>query len=400
MPAPKIKILIADDMIELRSNIRRMLSSYDNIKIVGEAGDGESTIEQIKQLKPHIVLLDINLPKIDGLKVTEIITKEFPQVLVIIISVQGELEYLRRAMKAGAKDYLTKPFSANELIESINNTYNKWLKDQITAHEKLGQIISIFATKGGVGRTTIATNLAISLAISNKKTLLFDASFQFGDVAISLNMKANKNIFNVIEKESEINLQKLEANITKHPSGLDVLLAPVEPAYAEAIKPSHIKFIIDSIINDYDYIIIDTATTIGPNELQILDMTDLVLLIGTLEISSLKNTKLFVKTLNDIKYDLTKVKLVINKDIPNVGISKKDIEQGLSIPVFAAIPMDAETAQMALNQGEPFVLKFKKTPLAKAVEELASKILGDNKLYNEVYNSTTTLAKIKKFIFG
>ncbi|OIP27912.1 hypothetical protein AUK22_04870 [bacterium CG2_30_54_10] len=397
----RIKVLIADDMVELRSNIRRMLGSQDSIQVIGEAGDGEEALRLAKEMHPHVILMDINMPKLDGLKVTEALAKEQPNIQVVMMSIQSEQEYFRRAMKAGAKDYLTKPFSSGDLSDTILGVFNKWLKDRpdLLEEESKAEILTFFATKGGVGRTTLATNLAISLAKRGKRTLLIDSSLQFGDVAITLNQNAGKNIYNIVEKEEEITPSKIEANITHHPSGLDLLLAPLEPAYADAVKTSHIKTIIETLSPAYQFIIFDTASQMGNNELQILDQTGLVLLVCTLEISSLKNTKLCLKTLSDIRFDIGKVKLVINKDISNVGISRKDIEEGLAIPIFSVVPMDYETAQTALNQGEPFVLKFPRSILAHAMEAMTDKILSSGVEVIEEEPAGAFL-KLKKLIFG
>ncbi len=377
--AQRIKVFIADDMIELRSNVRRMLSNFDNIRVVGEAGDGEEALAQIREVSPHIVLMDINMPKLDGLKATEMLAKERPNIQVVIMSIQSEQEYFRRAMKAGAKDFLTKPFSSNDLADTILNVFNKWVKDTPEAfvEEQKAQVLTFFSTKGGVGKTTLSTNLAVSLAKLGKKTLLIDASLQFGDVAITLNQKSNKNIYCIVEGgHDEISSDTIEKNVVKHPSGLDLLLAPIEPAFSEAIKAQHIKQILDCLSPAYQFILFDTAPHIGDLELAILDRTDLVLLVATLEISSLKNTKLCLKTFSDIKFDTNKIKLVLNKDFPNAGIGAKDIEAGLAIPLFATVPMETETAQQALNQGEPFVVKSSGSSLAKAVQNMARTIIS------------------------
>ncbi|MEW6710951.1 MAG: response regulator [Candidatus Riflebacteria bacterium] len=397
---PRIKLLIADDMDELRSNVRRMLNNQENIKIVGEARNGKETIEKVKELQPHIVLMDINMPELDGLKAAEMITKDFPNVQTVIMSIQSEQEYFRRAMKAGAKDFLVKPFSTNDLVETIQNVFNSWIKDrpELLHEDQKAEIISFFATKGGVGRTTLAVNLAVNLAFRNKQVLLVDASLQFGDVAITLNQPIKRSISNLVESE-EITIGEIEKNLVKHESGLDLLLAPKEPALAEAVKVDHLIKIIDQARHSYHYIIFDLPPSITEKELAILDKSDLVLLVATLEISSLKNTKLCLKTFTDINFDMSKIKLILNKEIPNVGIGKADLEAGLSIPVYATVPMESEIAQRSLNHGEAFVAKAPGSAIAKSIIGMADRIVGPKEgVSNETGKSA--ILKIKDLLFG
>lgn len=397
---PRIKLLIADDMDELRSNVRRMLNNQENIKIVGEARNGRETIEKVKELQPHIVLMDINMPELDGLKATETITKDFPNVQTVIMSIQSEQEYFRRAMKAGAKDFLVKPFSTNDLVDTIQNVFNRWIKDrpELLQEEQKAEIITFFSTKGGVGRTTLAVNLAVNLASRGKQVLLVDASLQFGDVAITLNQPVKRSISNLVEAE-EITIGEIEKNLVKHESGLDLLLAPKEPAMAEAIKSEHLLSIIEHARHSYHYVLFDLAPSITEKELAILDKSDLVLLVATLEISSLKNTKLCLKTFSDINFDMGKIKLILNKEIPNVGIGKADLEAGLSIPVYATVPMESEIAQRSLNHGEAFVAKAPNSAIAKSIIGMADRILGP-KDGAAVDTGKSAILKIKDLLFG
>ena len=405
MGNPRIRVLIADDMVELRSNVRRMLSSQEGMMIVGESGDGEEALRHCKELQPHVVLMDINMPKLDGMKVTETLSKEHPEIQVVIMSIQSEQEYFRRAMKVGAKDFLTKPFSTSDLVDAITNVYNKWIKDR-PEYNKVevvkSKVITLFATKGGVGRTTLAVNLASSLSQKGKRTLLIDGSLQFGDVGIALNMNSSKNIYNALEKSGVIDLNQLEKNIQIHqPTGLEVLLAPSDPAFAEALKGTHIKQVLELLSGSYRYIVVDTPPHIQEVELALFDRTDLLLLVATLEISSLKNTKLCLKTLSDIKYETAKIKLLLNKDIPNVGISAKEIEDKLAIPMFGVVPMDSETVQLSLNQGEPFVVKSLDSRLTTAVFQITEKILShfDDKP-SAAPKKVSAFFKIKELIMG
>jgi pilus assembly protein CpaE len=344
--------------------------------------------------------MDINMPEIDGLKATEVLAKECPNVQTVIMSIQSEQEYFRRAMKAGAKDFLVKPFSTNDLIDTIQNVFTRWIKDrpEVFSDEQTAEIITFFSTKGGVGRTTLAVNLAANLATRGKQVLLVDASLQFGDVAITLNQPIKKSIANIIDAE-EITIGEIEKNLVKHESGLDLLLAPKEPAMAEAIKSEHLVEIINLIKSSYHYIIFDLPPSITDKELTILDKSDLVLLVATLEISSLKNTKICLKTFSDINFDTSKIKLILNKEIPNVGIGKQDLEAGLSIPVYATVPMESEIAQRSLNHGEAFVLKASSSAIAKSIIGLADRIIGPK---DEPSTDTgkSAIIKIKDLLFG
>ncbi|NLM16531.1 MAG: MinD/ParA family protein [Candidatus Riflebacteria bacterium] len=397
-----IKLLIADDMDELRSNVRRMLRNEESIQIIGEAVTGEETIAKAKEFQPHIVLMDINMPDLDGLKATEVLAKDCPHIQTIMMSIQGEQEYFRRAMKAGAKDFLVKPFSSSDLVDTIKNVYSQWLKDRpdIPANLTTANVLTFFSAKGGVGKTMLTSNIASAFADRNKRTLLIDASLQFGDIAITLNIPSKRTIADLVNSVAipeDITYNAIERYIMTTPVGLDVLIAPREPAMADAVKPEHIKYIIEAAKPVYQYIVIDTPAFISEKELSIFDVTDVLFLVLTLDITSVKSAKLTLKTLKDISFDMNKVKIILNKEVPSVGISKGDLESGLGTPVYSVIPMDSETAQTYLNKGEPFVLKEPGTHLARAIIDTAEHIIGPKP---KPETAKSAILKIKDILFG
>src|SRR6476620_8490093 len=170
---PRIRLVIVDDNVDARDQMSKLVMFERDIEVVGTAGSGTEAIEVARRLQPDVILMDINMPDMDGIKATEIITSELPNTSVIMMSVQGEQDYLRRSMLAGARQFLVKPFSTDELVESIRKVFrldaNKRRNFQITQAgaaaakaeegQDLGQVFTVFSPKGGVGRTTIATNL-------------------------------------------------------------------------------------------------------------------------------------------------------------------------------------------------------------------------------------------------
>ena len=193
MTADSIRVMIVDDTKETRSNIKKLLEFEDGIIVVGEAADGAEAVLLAQELKPDCILMDINMPGLDGISATEQIYKVIPDCMTIVISVQGEQEYLRRAMAAGARDYLIKPFSGDELISTIQWVWQ--LECARRSHNsaestplRSGRVIVVFSAKGGVGKSTIAVNLASSLVKQEQKVILVDLDLQFGDVPLMLNL--------------------------------------------------------------------------------------------------------------------------------------------------------------------------------------------------------------------
>ena len=189
----KIRVLIVDDVATTRENIVKLMQFQPGIEAVGQAQNGEEAIFQAKALRPDVVLMDINMPGMDGITATERLTVEVPGTTIVIMSVQGEQEYLRRAMMAGAKNYLTKPFTGDELIQAIQQSVSRDRQIRDAMRQKSGvktpgKIISVFAGKGGVGKTMLTVNLAVALAKRPEtRVAIVDADIQFGDVPLFLN---------------------------------------------------------------------------------------------------------------------------------------------------------------------------------------------------------------------
>ena len=243
----KIKVLIVDDIAETRENIRRSLQFDPGIEVVGSARSGNEAINLSQELKPDVIIMDINMPDMDGITATDAIRRKLPYVQVIILSVQSDPNYMRRAMLVGARDFLTKPPSIDELIAAIrrsgkmaeeeraktiiqNQNSSAQLNKDKSWEGKNGKIIVVYSPKGGVGRTTIATNLAIAFINENTKTVLVDANMQFGDVAVFLNEQVKNNVLDLTPRVDELDVDVVEDVLIKHaPTGLRVLAAPPPP---------------------------------------------------------------------------------------------------------------------------------------------------------------------------
>lgn len=380
----KIRLLIVDDVAETRANLCKLLLLEDNIEVVGEAGNGEEALELAKQLKPDVVLMDINMPVMDGIQATERMSVELPQIAIIILSVQGEGEYLRKAMAAGARDYLTKPPSSDELLQTIQRVYELEKKRHQTLsfsvdalpQKKPGKIISIFSTKGGVGKSLITVNLAVAMKqLSGKKIAIVDLDLQFGDVTMLMDLLPRRTISDLAAEPDQLDSATIDSYMIEHSSGVKVLPAPLRPELAEAIHGKHIEHVLRVLKDEYDYILIDTDQSFDDITLTALDISDIILIITTLDVLTIKNVKLGLEAMASLHYESSKIKLILNRSTSEMGLSINDLQNSLKYPVSNSLPSDGKVAVMSCNKGIPFVISDPKAPITEAIQDLARELM-------------------------
>lgn len=502
----KIKLLVVDDIPQTRKDIIRLLYFEDDMVVVGEAADGKEALQKIGELLPDVVLMDINMPMMDGITATERVCHLYPQVAVVIISIQGESEYLKKAMVAGARDYMVKPLGSDEMANTIravfkqqrmrmqvpaqvqvvqappiesalpqfdarqfpsaslngkhelelslqervqalyrqqemkqnsilqpqqqdvrhfnttpphaqfnplsappvfqeigsyvetvagpfrdekrqaehagNRSAAESVKQENTARlpvEKrdslpLGLVYVVFCGKGGVGKTTIATNLAVTIAQQEKKKVaLVDYDLQFGDISVLFNLADGKNISDLVQENDKFTDELLENSMIRHFTGIDILPAPLFPQDAEYITAAHTDQILRLLKKNYDYIIVDTAATFNEINLQALDLADQILLVTTRDIVTIKNTKTSLNILDSLDYR-EKIRVVLNRSDQDLGVDLADLEKGLEITVSHQITGDEKAVISSINKGVPVLISQANAEIAKSFKRLCERL--------------------------
>jgi pilus assembly protein CpaE len=388
----KITLLIVDDIPETRDNLRKLLYFESDIEIAGIASNGREAIQAAKTLQPNIVLMDINMPDMDGISASEEISRVAPMTQVIMMSVQSEADYLRRSMLAGAMDFLTKPFTSEELVSSIRRVYAMGASRRaampmqpVSGGDRPGgpagpsrrpppggKVFLIYSPKGGTGCSTVATNLAIALhQLTSKKVALIDASLQFGDTAVLLNLQGNRTLADATAKIESLDADILSAIMAPHASGIHVLAAPNAPEVAESIGADDIKSLLNIVRKSFDYVLMDTWSYLDDIVLTSMDMADRVLLVMTPEIPSIKSTKQFLEVAEALKFPAERIDLILNKTIPRDGIRADQLENSMKHKILAQLEFDARACRQAINQGLPLVMSEPNHPLVQAFASLA-----------------------------
>ena len=391
----QIRLLIVDDIPETRDHLTKLLGFESDIEVVGSAASGREAIEQAVKLLPDVILMDINMPGMDGIATTEQLASRVPTASVVMMSVQGEADYLRRSMLAGAREFLVKPFSSDELTASIRQVYARERDKQSRmavvpspaapppgaspgGDRELGQVVAVFSPKGGVGRTTVAVNLAVAAATELKRrVVLVDGSFQFGDVGVLLNLNPkNKSIADLAPELETGEPESLDTFVINHSAGIRVLLAPPSPEMAELVTASALKKVLETLRREHDLVVVDCAASFNETTLAILDIADVILTMLSLEITSIKNMRLFLEVADQLGYEADKVRLVLNRSDSTLGIRVTDVEQSIGRKVDHTIVSDGRSVVYALNRGVPFFLTNKEAQVSQDILRLASAVVG------------------------
>jgi pilus assembly protein CpaE len=402
-----IRIILVDDIAETRETIKKMLAFESDFKVIGSAGNGREGVELAIKEKPDIVMMDINMPDMDGLEAASRITKSVPTTGVIMMSVQDDADYMQRAMLAGARFFLPKPVNMDQLYNTIRTVYAQYepIRRQMAQYaaqvpfipvqeekksaggDRAGHIIAVYSPQGGSGSTMIATSLASGLMKDGAKTLLVDCDLQYGDVSTTLALKPQTTIFELTENENDLDYEYFDSVVATHDSGIKVLAAPTRPAFGAELRdlrPDSIANVLNQVAGYYDFVILDLSKSIDAVTASLLELSTKIVLITLPTLQSIKNAKLVLDLFDQTGFTPDKTALVINKAVEaptknqkGLIIAPDRIQSFLKRPVEGIIPVvDEMLILKAFYDGVPVIASDRDTSKApiKQLIQLSDKL--------------------------
>ena len=319
---------------------------------------GEHQVQALRTLAPELIILDFDESQDLGLALARHLVDLNPTQLFIVTGPGLSSEQLVEAMRAGVSDYLPKPVALDALQTAIKRVAQKLRKADSTKSGEPGRILSFFSPKGGGGSTTVATNLAILIHRTTKKrTLLVDLDLELGESALVLGLQPRFSFVDFVENFRRMDASLLGSYIDRHPSGIHVLSAPLQPEKAETVTPEHIRRILGFLRQHYDYILVDTARSFGAQTLAVFEQAELVFIVTTADLPSLRNIQRGIPVFKRV---LTRgedqLRLILNRYDPHDAVSVEDVEKSLGLKVFWKVSNDYEAVMGSLNAGKPIVL--------------------------------------------
>jgi pilus assembly protein CpaE len=379
-----LTVAVIDSDQKLRTRLASQLGTGERAGAFPSLADLE---EKLPPSTAIVVVLGPSLAHDAGLQEIQRLSRSRPEIGAILVVEELTTDMLQRALRAGVRDVLTTTAEADQLAEAVSRVSASLVVTPVQPQRPIepqggdgntGRVITVFSTKGGAGKSMLATNLAIMLARrSEKPVVLVDADLQFGDIAVMLKLAPQHTIVDVVASIDRLDPSLLKSLLIKHEaSGLFVLPAPLEPAFADQVGTPQMQKIIQMLQTFCDFVVVDTPAYFNEVVLGLIEGSDDILLVAGMDIPNIKNVKIGLQTLRLLNTPLSKLKLVLNRANSKVKLDVSEVERTLQIKADCLIPSDIAVPQ-SVNKGTPVVLDAPKSGVAKSIEQLADLFLVD-----------------------
>jgi pilus assembly protein CpaE len=377
------RILLGIENPSVIESTRTVLEKENLLNLIEKKVTSKTLFPVIAETQPDLILLDFKLQKKPYNLVKKIVTKH-PQCAVIAILPDSETVDPDQILLSGARDFIKYPFQKDNLVTMIKGVI-ELLEDNQThssaaaetePSEKHKNTFTVFSPKGGVGTTTIAANLAISLHKTlNEEVLVIDGKHLFGHIALCFNIRTGNSINDLIASAGNLDERLIRQVVVQHTSGVFVLPSPNSITDAQGIKPEMLFKVIQSLQVVFPNIIIDGGNYLNENTVTYMDSSDKILLVLNPDIASMRDVRQFIEISSTLSYPKEKILLLLNLTGRKAEVKREEIEKILQLKIFGKIPADGDLALTSLNEGVPILLKKPKHPISKAYIEISKELV-------------------------
>jgi pilus assembly protein CpaE len=374
MTQPRTRLAV----VEVDQSTRNRLSMQ-----LGDQVAGYSTVEAFADEigpDPVVVVLGPSCAGAPGLMGAEELLRQRPDIGAILVAEELTTDVFQRAIRSGVRDVLAAPVDTAQLGEAVRRIEDSIgaartptaIEPQYDGEGNLGRVITVFSTKGGAGKSVVASNLGVSLAArTDQPVVLVDADLQFGDIAVMLKLAPQHTIVDAVSSMDRLDAGLVQNLLATHPSsGLKVLPAPLEPAYADQISADDVTKIVEILRTFCAYVVIDTPSYFDDKVLNLIELSDDVLLVAGMDIPNIKNVKIGLQTMRLLNTPMSKIHLVLNRANSKVKLDVSEVERTLQVKAESLVPSDVVVPQ-SVNKGTPVVLDAPKAGVSRALEQLA-----------------------------
>jgi pilus assembly protein CpaE len=388
-PLAKIHVLVLRDELPVlgyqsaeTQQIETILEQDPRLRVTtARAGYGEA-VRAAQRHRPDVILIDAILG--DPVELVAELDEALQKLPVMVILDEVDRDRAHDCVVTGARGCLVRPVDPNTLSQTIVQVHERAVRRrkqleaeaEAAGRKRGGRVIAVRGAKGGVGATVVATNLAVAIKRqTGQRVALVDANFYGGDALVALNLTAEATISDLIAHVHVLDDELLNSTMVAHESGVQVLASPAELERAEAIRADEFQRVIEALRLRFEHVVIDCSPFFDPNSLTALDQADVLLLLSTPEIVSLKNAARFIQLGAELGYPDTKLRLVINRHKSKGAIKPSEFERHLEYRASFNLPNDNAVVG-ALTRGEPLFTYQRGSSAARSIERLARAVVS------------------------
>jgi pilus assembly protein CpaE len=375
------EVMVVDQDPQARYEVKH-LAKEAQLAVTGEAAFGTEAVALAAEIKPDVIICGMSKPPERSFQTMEALLDLLPETPIVAYNWRDDAEAVRRAMMAGARDFFVMPADPDRVLESIRSVLEaeerKRLRmtGQAKALGPRGLIVAVFGAKGGIGKSTIAVNLGVALSSElAHSVVVVDADNNFGDSGSLLDLRANRNILELVRDLDGVERNAITDYLTQHESGLWVLSAPRDPLQWRSVAPERFRKVVGVLARRFDVVVIDTAGALGDLSLAALEEANMVLWVTSSDFASINNSLIALETLQQLSYPEGRIRLMLNVTSVDDGVRPAKIEEVLGRQFFWLVPYDRQI-RLGGQIGKPVVASHPDSRGAQSIVQLARALMG------------------------
>jgi len=362
-----LTIVVLSTGLDNFKEIRTALSTDNRVQLLAGGNDSEQLREEIIRLKPAAAIITLGANSDQAIKLIQRLSAESPKTALISAAHNAAPDLLLQSLRAGAREFLQLPISAEEL-KTVMDRVAEFCAGQVETPRKKGRMVAVFSSKGGCGTSFIATNLA---AAANARTVLVDLNLQAGDLPLFLGVDPKYSFADMAENRNRLDDALIKSFVTPFSSNLSLLAAPREADSADEIEPEHVFEVLQRLRETYEYVVLDPQHTFDSITLAALHQSDEIVLVLTLDIPAIRSTQRALEIFDRLGYPRKKIRIVVNRWSKQIDLDLRHVEKFLGESVVGFLPSDYQTAVTSINLGQPLVQSEPNSKIAQEIRRVA-----------------------------
>jgi pilus assembly protein CpaE len=374
-------IILCDPSASAAEAARDALAADEGLRVAAATTTFAELLENVGRAGADVIVLDAAAVTDIATGVRELLAIA-PECCVVVTGADLPPAAVSRAVTSGARGFLLKPYPPAELLRTVRDAHQSLValralhRPPTASAPSRGKLIVVYGPKGGVGATTISTNVAIALVQPKRRVAIVDLDLQFGDVGCVLDLRSANSVIDLLDHPNGLDSTLLAEIMPKHSSGIRALLAPEGHTELASVSADQISWVVDQLRSHFEYIVCDLWSSLDELTLAMLRLADRVVLVATPELPALKNLRRAITATGNLLLD-ERTLVVVNRLPGKVGIGVGDIERNVGKPIAVGIPSDGVGVTEAINQGVSLFDHRARVRNARAYRHLANLLVGN-----------------------